>query len=158
MKGVLIPRILFSGLIIACGLLVSALPASAAPCTSACLRVSPTTGVTNREALSVSVHMAAPGTEVAIVECNVNLAGGDSNACNQNPADLGKPGGPALAVTNSGGYAAISYKVLVSATKAIGDGTCAPGGDTCFVLVASVATMMPLGAPVPFSTAGGSSD
>jgi hypothetical protein len=152
-KRLMIPRILFSGVVVACGLLVSTLPASAAPCTSACLRVTPTTGVTNHEVLSVRLHMAGGAMEVAFVECNSNLATGDSMACNETPADLNKPGGPKIAETSASGYVSVHYKALVSMAKAIGDGNCLPGGDTCFIVAASVATMEPLGNPVPFTTA-----
>ena len=139
-------------------LLTGATAASASascPTTSPILCVTPSAGLVNKQVVSVVVR-AAPNTEIAVTECNANLAGGDSNACDQNPADLGKPGGPMLALTGAKGNARLSYKVLVSSTKPVGDGNCLPGGDSsgvpCFLIAASVATEMPVANPTPFTT------
>jgi hypothetical protein len=120
------------------------------------LCITPSSGLANKQVVSVVVR-ATPSTEIAVTECNSNLAGGDSNACNSDPSDLGKPGGPMLAETGPNGNARISYKVLVSATKAVGDGNCLPGGDTCFLVAASVANQTPVANPTPFTTAGSTS-
>ena len=135
-------------------LFTGAVPASASPScptTNPNLCVTPSAGLVNKQAVAVVVR-ATPGTEIAVTECNVNLAGSDPNACNQNPADVGKPGGPMLAKTGGQGNARLSYKVLVSSTKPVGDGNCEPGGDTCFLIAANVATQEPVANPVPFTT------
>jgi hypothetical protein len=135
-------------------LLAGAAPASASTScstTGPILCITPSTGLVNKQVVSVVVR-ATPNTEIAVTECNSNLATNDSNACDSNPADLGKPGGPMLAQTGGKGNARISYKVLVSATKAVGDGNCLPGGDTCFLLAASVSTQTPVANPTPFTT------
>ncbi len=135
-------------------LLAGAAPASASaacPTTNPILCVNPSTGLVNKQVVSVVVR-ATPGTEIAVTECNSNLATQDPNACDQNPADVGKPGGPMLAKTGSKGNARLSYKVLVSSTKAVGDGNCEPGGDTCFLIAANVSTQEPVANPAPFTT------
>jgi hypothetical protein len=135
-------------------LLTGAAPASASgtcPTTNPILCITPSSGLIDKQAVSVVVR-ATPNTEIAVTECNSNLAGNDPNACDSNPADLGKPGGPMLALTGPNGNARITYKVLVSSTKAVGDGNCLPGGDTCFLLAASVSTEMPVANPTPFTT------
>jgi hypothetical protein len=144
-----------SGLIGGGGILLAeAGPASASmncSTTGPILCINPSTGLTNKQAVSVVVR-AAPNTEIAVTECNSNLAGNDPNACDQNPADLNKPGGPMLAMTGGKGNARISYKVLVSSTKAVGDGNCLPGGDTCFLIAAQVSNQTPVANPAPFTT------
>jgi hypothetical protein len=135
-------------------LLTGASPASASascPTTGPLLCITPSTGLVNKQVVSVVVR-AAPNTEIAVTECNSNLATNDPNACDQNPSDLNKPGGPMLASTGAKGNARLSYKVLVSATKAVGDGNCLPGGDTCFLIAASVASQTPVANPTPFTT------
>ena len=135
-------------------LLAEAAPASASagcPTTSPILCVNPSTALVNKQVVSVVVR-STPNTEIAVTECNSNLAGNDPNTCDQNPADLGKPGGPMLASVGAKGNARLSYKVLVSSTKAVGDGNCLPGGDTCFLIAADVATQTPVANPTPFTT------
>jgi hypothetical protein len=135
-------------------LLTGAGPASASPScdtTGPILCIIPSTGLVNKQAVSVVVR-AAPNTEIAVTECNAGVAASDPNACDSNPADLGKPGGPMLAQTGGKGNARITYKVLVSATKPVGDGNCLPGGNTCFLLAAAVATQTPVANPTPFTT------
>ena len=121
--------------------------------------MTPTAAIVNHQVVTVIVRGAPANDTIAVTECNENLAGGDPNACNDNPADLGKPGGPALATTNARGRAEVQYKVLVSSTKPVGDGNCLAGGDSsgvpCFLIAADVATEMPLsvaGNPAPFTT------
>ena len=135
-------------------LLAQAAPAGASagcPTTSPILCVNPSTGLVNKQAVSVVVR-AAPNTEIAVTECNSALATNDPNACDQNPADLNKPGGPMLASTGAKGNARLTYKVLVSSTKPVGDGNCLPGGDTCFLIAAQVSNQTPVANPVPFTT------
>jgi hypothetical protein len=118
--------------------------------------VTPNSGIVQRQVVTVVVKSGIPGESIAIVECNPNLATGDSAACNQNPARLNKPGGPKIAVTNSAGKAVVKYTVVVGTTKFVGDGVCPPGGGTsgvpCFLVAADVATQTPLANPVPFFT------
>ncbi len=91
-----------------------------------------------------------------MTECNPNLLANDSNACDNNPGDLNKAGGPALATTNGAGKAVLQYKVRVSSTKPVGDGNCLSGGDSsgvaCFLVAASVSTQTQIANPRPFST------
>jgi hypothetical protein len=127
-------------------------PSSSAPIVC----VSPTTGVTNHEFLKVVVR-TTPNTSIAITECNHNLAAQDPNSCDQNIADVGKPGGPKIGTTDATGKVSFSYQVRVTLNpaKPIGDGQCAPGGDTCFIIAAVVATQQPVAAtnnPTPFTT------
>jgi hypothetical protein len=56
----------------------------------------------------------AADTEIAVTECNVNLAMDDPNACNSNPADVGKSGGPAITPTSATGNATLGYWDRVS--------------------------------------------
>lgn len=115
----------------------------------------PTTAIVNRQFVQVVVWGPA-STTIAVTECNPNLAGGDAAACDSNPADLNKVGGPKLATTNAAGKAVVQYRVRVSSTKPVGDGNCVAGGDTsgvpCFLVAAVVATQAPIANPVPFFT------
>ena len=120
------------------------------------LCINPSTGLVNKQVVAVVVR-ATPNTEIAVTECNSGVASSDPNACDSNPSDLGKPGGPMLAETGAKGNARLSYKVLVSSTKAVGDGNCLPGGDTCFLIAASVANQEPVANPTPFTTGGSAS-
>ena len=164
-----ISRVLVSALFVAGGfagvgglLITGATPALASgpnDCPPTTMCVTPTAAIVNHQVVTVIVRGAPADDTIAVTECNANLAGGDQNACNENPADLGKPGGPALARTNARGRAEIQYKVLVSSTKMVGDGYCLAGGDAsgtpCFLIAADVATEMPLsvaGNPTPFTT------
>ncbi len=117
--------------------------------------IHPSAAIVNKQLIKVIVK-ASPNEEIAVTECNAGLAGGDSNACNSNPSDLGRAGGPALALTNSVGRAHLEYKVLVSTTRPVGDGNCLPGGDSsgvpCFLIAADVSTQQPIANPVPFTT------
>jgi len=141
------------------GLFAAAAPASATPCAAgppACMRIdgaNPAIGIVHGQIVSVSAQQLATegypaGTELVVVECNANLATMDANACDQNPTDLNKPGGPAIAVEGAaqGGKILISYPVRVSATNPVGDGLCTPGGTTgsptgtCFLVLADIAT------------------
>ncbi len=139
-------------------LLSGAAPAGAnSSCPSApVLCITPSATILNHQVVSVVVRTGVPNETIAVTECNANLAGSDPNACDQNPADLGKPGGPKLATTGGKGTARISYKVLVSSTKPVGDGNCLPGGDTsgvpCFLIAADISTQMPVANPTPFTT------
>lgn len=145
------------GLLGGAGLLLSgASPASASMCptTAGTLCINPSAGLVNHQAASVVVR-AAPHETIAITECNANLAGGDQNACQESPSTLGKPGGPILVTTGGKGTARLSFKVLISSTKAVGDGFCAPGGNggaPCFLIAADISTMQPVAGPTPFST------
>ena len=135
-------------------LLAGAAPASASTAcstTGPILCITPNSGLVDKQVVSVVVR-ATPNTEIAVTECNSGVAASDPNACDSNPADLGKPGGPMLAETGGKGNARISYKVLVSSTKPVGDGNCLPGGDTCFLVAASVSTQAPVANPTPFTT------
>jgi hypothetical protein len=137
------------------GLVIAgATPAYAGPgCSPAPLVcITPNTGLVQHQIVKVVVKGPA-STEIAVTECNSNVTMGDANACNQNPSMLNKAGGPMLAATDANGRAVLHYKVLVSATKAVGDGLCTPGGDTCFLIAASVSSMMPVANPSPFTTA-----
>jgi hypothetical protein len=117
--------------------------------------ITPNAAIVNHQIVKVIVKGPA-STEIAVTECNSNVAGGDANACDSNPADLGKPGGPALTMTNARGRGVVEYKVLVSSTKPVGDGNCLPGGDSsgvpCFLIAASVSTQQPVANPAPFTT------
>jgi hypothetical protein len=113
----------------------------------------PASGVTNHEVVKVVVKTGVPNANVAITECNHNLAGGDTAACDSNAADFGKPGGPMIATANANGKVVFEYKVLVSATKALGDGNCSPGGDTCFIVAANPVSQAPYANPAFFTTA-----
>ncbi len=120
------------------------------------LCIIPSAAIVNHQVVKVIVKTGIPDETIAVTECNVNVAGGDPNACNSNPADLGKPGGPALATTNAVGRAHLEYKVLVSSTKMVGDGYCLAGGDTsgipCFLIAADISTEQPVANPAPFTT------
>jgi hypothetical protein len=113
--------------------------------------ITPATGLVQHQIVKVVIKGPA-STEIAVTECNSAVATGDHNACNQNSSMLNRAGGPMLALTDSTGKAVLHYKVLVSATKAVGDGLCTPGGDTCFLLAAGVSSMMPVANPAPFTT------
>jgi hypothetical protein len=141
------------------GLLLSG--ATAASATGSCpaapiLCITPSSGVLNHQVVSVVVRTGVPNETVAVTECNAGVAGGDPNACDSNPGDLGKPGGPKLATTNGLGTARLTYKVRVSSTKPVGDGNCLAGGDTsgvpCFLIAADISTQQPVANPSPFTT------
>jgi hypothetical protein len=139
------------------GLLLSgASPASASTCpsTPGTLCINPNAGLVNHQTVMVVVR-AAPHETIAVTECNAGVAGGDANACQESPSTLGKPGGPVLATTGGKGTARVKFKVLVSSTKAVGDGLCAPGGNggaPCFLIAADISTMQPVANPTPFTT------
>jgi len=110
-----------------------------------------TTPVGPGETLNVSMQQLttqgeAVGSELAVVECNANLSSGDPNACNQNPEDIGRPGGPALAVEKGtnlllAGNFNIPYPFRVSANNPVGDGLCPPiPATTCYLVVADINT------------------
>jgi hypothetical protein len=116
--------------------------------------INPNAGLLNHQAVSVVVR-AAPHETLAVTECNAGVAGGDTNACQESPSTLGKPGGPVLVTTGGKGTARVSFKVLISSTKAVGDGLCAPGGNggaPCFLIAADISTMQPVANPTPFTT------
>jgi hypothetical protein len=150
-----------SGLVLVGGVVITgAAPAGAqTPCPGGDLCITPSSGLVNHQSVEVVVKgkKANANEEIAVTECNANLAESDPDACNSSASDLGKPGGPALAETNARGNATISYKVLVSSKKAVGDGFCAPdgnGGEPCFLIAASVSTEEPITNPGAFSTGG----
>ncbi len=109
------------------------------------------THVTNNCSILVKVKGAPKNTEIAIVECNSNEASGDTDSCS---SSAGSGSGEAVLVeTNSLGKAKVKdYPVLVSSTQMLGDGYSAVG-DTCYILVANVATQTQIGSAVAF-TAG----
>jgi hypothetical protein len=119
------------------------------------LCITPDAAIVHHQLVKVIIKGPA-STEIAVTECNANVTGGDANACNSNPADLGKPGGPALTETNANGRGVVEYRVLVSSVKMVGDGYCLPGGDSsgvpCFLIAASVSTQQPVANPAPFTT------
>jgi hypothetical protein len=118
--------------------------------------LTPSAAIVNHQMIMVVVQTGVPHETIAVTECNVGVAGGDPNACDSNPADLGKPGGPMLATTGGKGTARLSYKVKVSSTKPVGDGNCLPGGDSsgvpCFLIAADISTQQPVANPAPFTT------
>jgi hypothetical protein len=125
--------------------------------TAPVLCMTPSHTITNAQVVKVVVRGLKKGQTIAVTECDANLAGGDPAACDQNPADLGLPGGPMLATAGKKGNARLSYTVLVSSTQPTGDGNCLPGGDTsgvpCFLIAADISTQMPVANPTPFTTA-----
>jgi hypothetical protein len=141
--------------VVTAGLSVAPAPAFAGtlcPGPAPVVCVIPSTSVTNHEVLKVIVKTGVANAPIAITECNPAVFTGDSSACNSNAEDFNQPGGPMIMTGNAAGKAVFEYKVLVSATKDVGDGLCAPGGSTCAIVAANAQTEEPYANPVPFET------
>jgi hypothetical protein len=114
--------------------------------------VIPSASITNHEVVKVVVKTGSANAPIAITECNPAVFTGDTSACNSNALQLNKPGGPMIMTGNANGKAIFEYTVLVSSTKDVGDGPCAPGGSTCAIVAANAQTQVPYANPVPFET------
>lgn len=93
-----------------------------------------------------------PGDITVAVECNDNVLASDPGACNQNPANLGQPGGPWILSVHTQGGATTGKANLALTGGPVGtpgDGSCNPA-QVCFILVQSVnpQTQMPDGSPI----------
>jgi len=78
--------------------------------------------------------------EIAVSECNPGVLGGDPLACNQNPANLGLPGGPYLGNVNGSGNSTVKMAVV---SGAVGDGSCS-AGELCYLVVVENPTTSPV--------------
>jgi hypothetical protein len=86
---------------------------------------------------------------IAVTECNPSVLVGNTAACNQNPANLGQPGGPYVFKGNTNGNG--SKTIALVSGNAVGDGAapCNPG-SLCYVVVANPVTHQPLAPIIPF--------
>jgi len=82
-----------------------------------------------------------PADGLAITECNPNVLGADPAACNQNPANLGLPGGPYIVKAGKKGKGKATIAVV---SGAVGDGVCSAGG-LCYIVLADPVTSAEIG-------------
>ena len=102
--------------------------------------VTPHLKLVNDQVVVVKGHNFPASQTVAITECG-HTAKTDAKACNQNTADLGKPGGPELdGSTSSTGVVPTANYTFAKGT--IGDSSC-KSGQTCYIAVATLSSLSP---------------
>jgi len=120
-----------AGAVLATGLLVGALPASAAfahpakvaPRATPTAKAAPSKNLTNGKVVNVSGKGWPAHDTLVVVECNANAATSDTNACNQT----------ALVSTSASSKGAVKTQFTFF-TGAVGDGTC-NARQTCYLVL-----------------------